>query len=173
MSLFKELNHVSITVTDVAKAREFYSDTLGLQEIARPAFNFPARRVTQHLNRVRSQQLQLGQASVGIVAPLEVVSAARLMPDTQPALVVTGFHSAGVLRFPIHAAVRVALEANVHRLVLGPRQAAGQIIFKSRLKAASGYASNNLPCGVPFEFRLFAGTVDPLGAQAGAIVFVS
>ena len=41
MSLFKELNHVSITVTDVAKAREFYGTLLGLSEIPRPAFNFP------------------------------------------------------------------------------------------------------------------------------------
>ena len=41
MSLFKQFTHVSVTVTDVAKAREFYSDTLGFQEIARPAFNFP------------------------------------------------------------------------------------------------------------------------------------
>jgi catechol 2,3-dioxygenase-like lactoylglutathione lyase family enzyme len=41
MSLFKQFTHVSVTVTDVAKAREFYSDTLGLQEIPRPAFNFP------------------------------------------------------------------------------------------------------------------------------------
>ncbi len=41
MSLFKQLTHVSVTVTDVAKAREFYSNTLGFQEIPRPAFNFP------------------------------------------------------------------------------------------------------------------------------------
>ena len=41
MSLFKELNHVSITVTDVAKARDFYTGTLGFQEIPRPAFDFP------------------------------------------------------------------------------------------------------------------------------------
>jgi len=41
MSLFKQLTHVSVTVTDVAKAREFYSDTLGFEEIPRPAFNFP------------------------------------------------------------------------------------------------------------------------------------
>jgi len=41
MGLFKELNHVSITVTDVAKAREFYTGLLGLEEIPRPAFNFP------------------------------------------------------------------------------------------------------------------------------------
>jgi catechol 2,3-dioxygenase-like lactoylglutathione lyase family enzyme len=41
MDLFKALNHVSITVTDVGKAREFYGGVLGLQEIPRPAFNFP------------------------------------------------------------------------------------------------------------------------------------
>ena len=41
MSLFKQLSHVSVTVTDIAKAREFYSNTLGLEEIPRPAFEFP------------------------------------------------------------------------------------------------------------------------------------
>jgi len=41
MGLFKQLSHVSITVTDVAKAREFYTGLLGLQEIPRPAFDFP------------------------------------------------------------------------------------------------------------------------------------
>ena len=41
MGLFKELNHVSITVTDVAKARDFYTGVLGMQEIPRPAFDFP------------------------------------------------------------------------------------------------------------------------------------
>jgi len=41
MSLFEELNHVRITVTDVAKAREFYTGLLGLEEIPRPAFDFP------------------------------------------------------------------------------------------------------------------------------------
>src|SRR2546428_4992931 len=41
MSLFNRFTHVSVTVTDVAKAREFYSNVLGFQEIARPAFNFP------------------------------------------------------------------------------------------------------------------------------------
>jgi catechol 2,3-dioxygenase-like lactoylglutathione lyase family enzyme len=41
MSLFKQFTHVSVTVTDVTKAREFYSHTLGLQEIPRPAFEFP------------------------------------------------------------------------------------------------------------------------------------
>ena len=41
MKMFKEPNHVSITVTDVAKAREFYTGVLGFEEIPRPAFNFP------------------------------------------------------------------------------------------------------------------------------------
>jgi catechol 2,3-dioxygenase-like lactoylglutathione lyase family enzyme len=41
VSLFRQFTHVSITVTDVTKAREFYSGVLGLQEIDRPAFNFP------------------------------------------------------------------------------------------------------------------------------------
>jgi catechol 2,3-dioxygenase-like lactoylglutathione lyase family enzyme len=41
MSLFKQIQHVSITVTDVEKARDFYTRTLGLPEIPRPAFDFP------------------------------------------------------------------------------------------------------------------------------------
>jgi len=41
MSLFENLNHVSITVTDIEKTREFYSTVLGFKEIARPAFDFP------------------------------------------------------------------------------------------------------------------------------------
>ncbi|MGH7316371.1 MAG: VOC family protein [Candidatus Rokuibacteriota bacterium] len=41
MSLFKILSHVSITVTDVNKARDFYTGVLGFQEIPRPAFDFP------------------------------------------------------------------------------------------------------------------------------------
>lgn len=41
MSLFKAFNHVSITVTDLAKAKDFYGGLLGFAEIPRPAFNFP------------------------------------------------------------------------------------------------------------------------------------
>jgi glyoxylase I family protein len=41
MSLFKQISHVSITVTDITKAREFYTGVLGFQEIPRPAFDFP------------------------------------------------------------------------------------------------------------------------------------
>src|SRR5438105_10697790 len=41
MSLFTQIQHVSITVTDVEKTRDFYTRTLGFQEIDRPAFNFP------------------------------------------------------------------------------------------------------------------------------------
>ena len=41
MSLFKILSHVSVTVTDITKARDFYTGVLGFQEIPRPAFDFP------------------------------------------------------------------------------------------------------------------------------------
>jgi len=41
MSLFKAFNHVSITVTDLGKAKDFYGGLLGFSEIPRPAFNFP------------------------------------------------------------------------------------------------------------------------------------
>ena len=41
MGTFRVLSHVSITVTDIAKTREFYTGQLGLQEIPRPAFDFP------------------------------------------------------------------------------------------------------------------------------------
>jgi catechol 2,3-dioxygenase-like lactoylglutathione lyase family enzyme len=35
------LHHVSLSVTDLDRARGFYGDVLGLKEIPRPAFDFP------------------------------------------------------------------------------------------------------------------------------------
>jgi catechol 2,3-dioxygenase-like lactoylglutathione lyase family enzyme len=40
MLLVQGFHHVSIPVTDLARAKAFYSGVLGLQEIARPAFDF-------------------------------------------------------------------------------------------------------------------------------------
>ena len=37
----KQLNHVAIRVADVDRSSRFYSDMLGLEPIARPAFTFP------------------------------------------------------------------------------------------------------------------------------------
>jgi glyoxylase I family protein len=41
MLQFTGVNHISITVTDLAAARKFYGDTLGLREVERPDFGFP------------------------------------------------------------------------------------------------------------------------------------
>ena len=35
------IHHVSLTVSDLERSRRFYREVLGLQEIARPPFNFP------------------------------------------------------------------------------------------------------------------------------------
>jgi glyoxylase I family protein len=35
------IHHVSLGVTDLERSRQFYRDILGLEEIARPPFNFP------------------------------------------------------------------------------------------------------------------------------------
>ena len=35
------LHHVSVCVTDLSRAKQFYGEVLGLHEIARPAFPFP------------------------------------------------------------------------------------------------------------------------------------
>jgi catechol 2,3-dioxygenase-like lactoylglutathione lyase family enzyme len=37
----ESLHHVSVSVTDLGRAKEFYGNVLGLVEIRRPAFDFP------------------------------------------------------------------------------------------------------------------------------------
>ena len=41
MITYKSLHHVSLNVTDLEKAKEFYGKTLCLKEIQRPDFGFP------------------------------------------------------------------------------------------------------------------------------------
>mgnify|MGYP001598333518 FL=1 len=38
---FTAVNHISVTVTDLEKAKSFYGGVLGLREIPRPGFRFP------------------------------------------------------------------------------------------------------------------------------------
>ena len=38
--MVERLHHAAVTVTDIARARHFYSDVLGLREIPRPPFDF-------------------------------------------------------------------------------------------------------------------------------------
>ena len=50
------LHHVTLTVTDIDRSKEFYRDILGLKEIARPAFPFAGAWFeigsTQHLHLI-------------------------------------------------------------------------------------------------------------------------
>jgi catechol 2,3-dioxygenase-like lactoylglutathione lyase family enzyme len=41
LMIIESIHHVSLTVTDLERSRRFYREILGLQEIARPNFNFP------------------------------------------------------------------------------------------------------------------------------------
>ncbi len=40
MSLVRTFHHVSLAVTDLARAKHFYGEVLGLKELPRPAFDF-------------------------------------------------------------------------------------------------------------------------------------
>jgi glyoxylase I family protein len=51
---YKELHHVSLTVTDLNRAKQFYSDILCLEEITRPNFDFPGAWY-----KIENQQLHL------------------------------------------------------------------------------------------------------------------
>ena len=41
MLRIETLHHVSLPITDLSASRTFYSNILGLEEVARPNFNFP------------------------------------------------------------------------------------------------------------------------------------
>ena len=43
---FTNVSHISVTVTDVEQARDFYGSVVGLKEIPRPAFRFPGSGTT-------------------------------------------------------------------------------------------------------------------------------
>jgi glyoxylase I family protein len=41
MMKIESVHHVALTVSDLERSRQFYREVLGLEEIARPPFNFP------------------------------------------------------------------------------------------------------------------------------------
>lgn len=54
MIKYEEIHHVSLTVTNLERAKDFYSNILCLKEIERPNFSFPGAWY-----QVNSQQLHL------------------------------------------------------------------------------------------------------------------
>ncbi len=50
------IHHISLIVTDLERARAFYSEVIGLKEITRPAFDFPG---TWYAIGLDGQQLHL------------------------------------------------------------------------------------------------------------------
>jgi glyoxylase I family protein len=73
MIAIEGLHHVSITVTDIARAKQFYSGVLGLRELPRPPFDFggawyevgdrhlhlivhPPTRTLRHTREIDSQE---------------------------------------------------------------------------------------------------------------------
>ena len=40
MIVVASLHHISVVVTDLARAKAFYGEVLGLRELSRPAFEF-------------------------------------------------------------------------------------------------------------------------------------
>jgi glyoxylase I family protein len=85
MMTYETLHHVAVAVTDLERARRFYSGMLGLKEIARPAFPFAGAWY-----RVGDRDLHL------IVVSTPPVNEGRTLatPDGHLALRVTSFAEA-------------------------------------------------------------------------------
>ena len=64
------LHHVTLTVTDLERSKQFYRDILGLKEIARPAFPFPGAWFqvgdAQHLHLIVHDDATFRAAGKGI-----------------------------------------------------------------------------------------------------------
>jgi glyoxylase I family protein len=41
MLVVESLHHLSVSVTELERAKRFYREVLGLREVERPAFDFP------------------------------------------------------------------------------------------------------------------------------------
>jgi len=67
MIRIREIDHVVLRITDLERSRTFYRDVLGLEEIARPPFNFPgawfAAGESQHLHLIvhKNSTLRVGK----------------------------------------------------------------------------------------------------------------
>jgi lactoylglutathione lyase len=72
----KSLNHVALHVADVAISTIFYAEILGLEQLPRPAFDFPGAWFrlgqTQELHLLGNRQTEVSSHSRGTHFALEV-----------------------------------------------------------------------------------------------------
>ncbi|MDQ4489790.1 VOC family protein [Sinomonas sp. ASV486] len=110
------LHHVALYVSDLEKTRKFYTDVLGMEEIARPAdFVFPGA------------YFRLGTAEVHVVVETENGRTAALAPDWSPEEVRTGYSVHFALKVDSLDDVRETLRRNGVAPVGGPRVRADDV----------------------------------------------
>ena len=73
------LHHASFPVTDIARARRFYGEVLGLQEIERPEFPFDGA------------WYRAGQCEVHLIVPMEGLDLGKAPAEINPFAVHTAF----------------------------------------------------------------------------------
>jgi catechol 2,3-dioxygenase-like lactoylglutathione lyase family enzyme len=107
----ESIHHVSLPVSDLARAKRFYTEILELREITRPAFSFPGA------------WLQLGDRTLHLIVGEQPTFRREAKPDSHD----------------IHFAIRVASyqEAIEHLATKGYRPDASEPLLRTRQNATA------------------------------------
>lgn len=73
----KNINHITLIVADLERSKAFYCGVLGMEEVPRPAFNFPGKWFQAGPNQIHLILEHPGSAPAGCPTPLGTVSAGR------------------------------------------------------------------------------------------------